>query len=182
MAQIRNLSFLRSIPEFGAKLVEALQDITTRVSNVATQTNASPEAAQQAPPPQINALKIVAGGGVAHVQIVDNNSIYRGIQYHVQYATDPAFTSPITEHLGPSRDRRIPVGKRPLYWRAYSDYPTSSHSDPVYHGGNTPQSIAATGTDQPPIPAGQGSGTGYPGQISGHGPVQFRGAIAPKRG
>ena len=179
MSKVRNLDFLAHLPEFGSKLVEALKDYGKQISNIAQQVNANPSASQQAPPPQINSLTVSAGGGVAHAQIQDNNAIYRGIHYHVQYATDPGFSSPVTVHLGPSRDARIPVGSQPLYWRAFSDYPTSEHSQPVYHNNNLP--IAAAGTSQPPIPSGQGSGTGYPGQIAGYGPVPYRGAIAPKR-
>ena len=178
---VRNLPFLRSIPQFGSRLVEALQDIQKLVNNVGQQTNAEPTAQEIAPPPQIHALNVTAGAGVAHVQITDENPVYRGISYHVQIATDRGFSAPITQHMGPSRDIRIPVGNQPLYYRAFSDYPTSAPSSPIYHGGAAPVPIAATGTDQPAIPFGQGSGTGYPGQISGHGPVPYRGSAPPRR-
>lgn len=178
--RIRNLPFLRSLP-FGDRLVESLQDLQTGIKNISQQINAHPDSQTQAPPPQINALKVTASGGVAHVQVIDNNAIYRGIEYHVQYSTDPSFSSPVTAHMGPSRDIRIPVGAGPLYYRAFSDYQTSSPSTPVYHGGQNPLPIAATGTTQPEVPAGQGSGTGMPGQLSGYGPIPFRGNTPPKR-
>lgn len=177
---IRNLAYLRSLP-FGARLVESLQDLQQGIKNMAMQGNLNPDGQVQDAPPQVNAISVTAGGGVAHVQITDNNAIYRGIQYHVQYATDPGFTAPITQYLGPSRDARIPVGNTPLYYRAFSDYPTGSHSAPVYHGGSTPIAVTASGTSQPAIPKGQGSGTGTPSQISGFGPIPFRGTNPPKR-
>ena len=178
---VRNLSYIRTIPVFGPRLYETLSDILTQQSNAAMQTNANPSGGSQAPPPQINALTVTAGAGIAHVQITDNNQMYRGVKYHVQYATEPGFSNPITAHMGPSRDLRIPVGTQPLYYRAFSDYPTSDTSNPVYHGGSTPIAVTASGTDQPPIPTGKGSGTGTPGQISGHGPIPFRGSAPPKR-
>jgi len=178
---VRNLSELAQIPGFGHKLVQSLKDLRTLIQNTAQQTNASPAGQESPAPPQINALKVVASGGVAHIQITDDNPIYRGTTYHVQYATDPGFTNPVNHYMGPSRDIRIPVGTQPLYYRAFSDLPTSGVSAPVYHGGAVPVAVAASGGSQPPIPAGQGSGTGTPGQISGHGPIPFRGALPPKR-
>lgn len=178
---IRNLPFIRTIPVFGDRLFEALTDIQKGVRNIAMQGNLNTAGEAQSPPPQINALHVVASGGVAHVQITDNNDIYRGVRYHVQYSTDPGMSQPITAHMGPSRDIRIPVGSQPLYYRAYSDYETSSHSDPVYHGGAQPIAVSATGTEPPPVPPGQGSGTGTPSQISGYGPIPYRGTAPPKR-
>ena len=178
---IPNLPYIRSIPVFGSRLAETIQAVVKQVSNVGQQTNATPAAQETPPPPQINALSVTAGGGVAHVQITDNNPIYRGTTYHVQYSTTPGFESPVNHFLGPSRDMRIPVGNQPLYYRAFSDTPTSGASTPVYHGGAQPVAVAASGTIQPPIPAGQGSGTGFPGQISGHGPIPYRGNTPPKR-
>jgi hypothetical protein len=179
--EVRNLPELTTMPSYGHKLVQALKDLRTMIRNVAQQTNAFPVAQEMSAPPQINALSVTASGGVAHVQIIDNNPIYRGTTYHVQYATDPGFSAPCNHYMGPSRDARIPVGTQPLYYRAFSDVPTSGASAPVYHGGAIPRAVAATGSTPPPIPAGQGSGTGFAGQISGHGPIPFRGATPPRR-
>lgn len=178
---IPNLPYIRSIPVFGSRLVETLSALKKQIGNVGQQTNALPTGESTPPPPQIHALSVVASGGVAHVQITDENAIYRGINYHVRYATDINFTHPITVPMGPSRDIRIPVGSQPLFYQAFSDYPTSAPSAPVFHGGAIPVPVAAIGTEQPPIPLGQGSGTGYPSQLSGHGPVPYRGSAPPKR-
>ena len=168
---------------YGEMIKESFDDVQKQLGNLSSQTNASLTNAQNSPPPSPNAVHVVASGGVAHIQITDNNeNLYRGVQYHVQYA--PAgtnFAAPITYHMGPSRDARIPVGTQLLQYRVFSDYPTSPASAPVYHGGATPIAIAATGTEQPPIPLGMGSGTGTPGEISGFGPVPWRGSSPPRR-
>ena len=176
-----NVSALRGQPIWGNFIFKAFRNIQRQLANVSVQANAALDAPQNAAPPQINALKVTASGGVAHVQITDNNQVYRGISYHVDVATDPAFSAPCTFHMGPSRDFRIPVGTQPLYYRAFSDYATSPPSAPVYHGGAAPTPVAASGTSLPAIPQGQGSGTGYAGQISGHGIIPFRGMSVPKR-
>lgn len=183
MALIRNLPTLRNMPTWGQRIVEAFQDVQKQLSNTSTQTNANLTAPQNAAPPQINALTVTASGGVAHAQITDSNeSLYRGVNYHLQYAVaGTGFAAPVTFHMGPSRDARIPVGTQTLEYRAFSDYPTSPASPPVYHGGSQPVAIAAIGSDQPPIPSGMGSGTGMPSQISGFGPVPWRGSNPPKR-
>lgn len=177
-----NVQALRNMPNWGRYIFEAFRNIQKQLSNTSVQTNSSLTGSQSAPPPQINAINVTASGGVAHVQITDNNqNLYRGVTYHVQYSTDPGFANPITHHMGPSRDARIPVGTQPIYYRAFSDYPTSEASVPVYHGGSQPVPVTASGTEQPPIPAGQGSGTGFPSQISGFGPIPWRGINPPKR-
>ena len=182
MANDPNVQAIKNMPQWGQLLFNAFRNMQRQLSNSSLQTNANLKASQASPPPQVNAVSVTAGGGVAHVQITDNNeSLYRGVNYHVQYATEPGFNAPITHHMGPSRDIRIPVGTQPLYYRVFSDYPTSAHSDPVYHGGAAPIAIAATGSSQPSIPSGMGSGTGTPSQISGFGPIPWRGANPPKR-
>jgi hypothetical protein len=182
MANDPNVDAVQNLPVFGKFIYLAFQKVQKQLTNISLQANVSLASSQNEPPPQVNALSVTASGGVAHVQVTDNNqNIYRGIHYHVQYAADPGFANPITFHMGPSRDARIPVGTQPLYWRAFSDYPTSAPSIPVYHGGSTPQAIAAIGTEQPAIPAGMGSGTGTSTQISGFGPIPWRGANPPKR-
>jgi len=194
---IRNLARIRlmMVPEpsqdpnappmrtnYGQLIEEAFNDVQRQLENTSTQTNSSLLGNENSAPPQINSVSVTASGGVAHIQIIDNNpNLYRGITYHVQYATDSAFSRPCNGPSGPSRDIRIPVGTEPLYYRVFSDYPTSPPSQPVYHGGQFPVAVAATGATQPPVPAGQGSGTGTPGQVSGYGPVPWRGNVPPRR-
>lgn len=175
---VRHLAAIRAADPM---MYETLTDIINGHDAAATQTNASSNG-QTPTPPRINALTVQAKDGIFHASITDNGQIYRGINYHLQYSTDPQFSAPITVHLGPSRDYRGHIGNQTLYWRAYSDYPTSAHSQPVYHGGAQPLPVAGGGSQSgPTIPAGQGSGTGQPGQISGYGPVPYRGSAPPKR-
>lgn len=177
-----NVQAIRQMPLWGKYAYQAFRNIQKQLQNLSTQGNAALNGPQVYPPPQINAVSVTASGGVAHIQITDNNpNLYRGVQYHVQYATDAGFSSPCNGPSGPSRDIRIPVGNQPLYYRVFSDYPTSAPSTPVYHGGSTPIAVAATGDTAPPVPAGQGSGTGTPGQISGYGPLPWRGNNPPRR-
>ena len=178
-----NVQAVRNLPEWGKYIFDAFRNVQKQLGNLSTQVNGSLTAPQNSAPPQINAISVKASGGVAHVQITDNNeNLYRGVHYHVQYSTDPGFSAPITHFMGPARDARISVGTQPLYYRAYSDYPTSPASVPQYHGGAQPIAVAAIGTEQPAIPSGMGSGTGTASQISGFGPIPWRGANPPKRG
>lgn len=177
-----NVQAVRQMPMWGKYIFDAFRGIQKQLQNLSTQTNGALDASTNSSPPQINAVNVTASGGVAHVQITDNNqNLYRGVQYHVRYSATPGFEAPVTYHMGPSRDARIPVGTSPLYYQAFSDYPTSGASAPVYHGGAQPSPVAATGTDQPPIPLGMGSGTGTPSQISGFGPIPWRGNSPPRR-
>src|ERR1700734_1659119 len=181
MASDPNVQALRQMPTWGKYIFDAFRNIQGQLKNVSIQ-GSNLTGPENQPPPQINAVTVTASGGVAHVQIVDNNpNLYRGTQYHVQYATDAAFSAPCNATAGPSRDIRIPVGTQPLYYRVFSDYPTSPSSPAVYHGGSQPVAVAATGSTAPPVPAGQGSGTGTPGQISGFGPIPYRGNTPPRR-
>lgn len=178
---IPNLPYIRAIPKIGARLAETITALQKQIANIGQQTNATPWAQETPAPQPPDAISVNASGGVAHVQITDSGPIYRGTTYHVQYSATPGFESPVNHFMGPSRDVRIPVGTTPLYYRVIKDTPVSGHSAPVYHGGPTPIPVAASGTDQPAIPSGQGSGTGLPGQISGFGPIPYRGTSPPRR-
>lgn len=183
MASDPNVQALRGMPMWGKYIFDAFRNVQRQLANVSTQGNLALDAPQNTAPPSPNAVTVTASGGVAHVQITDNNqNLYRGINYHVQYSADAGFSAPCNGPSGPSRDIRIPVGTQALYYRVFSDYPTSPASAPVYHGGASPVAVAATGTEQPAIPSGQGSGTGTTGQISGSGPIPWRGNNPPKRG
>jgi len=185
MALIRNLESLRTIPGFGQKLVEALQDLQKLASNVASQTNSALKGAQGHPPPPINALHVEGGAGIYHAYITDQNqSIYRGIQYTLEYSEDPSFSTFHVAHMGPSRDHRLNIGlPGPLHFRAYSGYPTSPSSTPVYHGTQVnPIAVSGGGTTPPILRGGQGSGTNPP-NLGGGGFGQFpwRGTTPPRR-
>jgi hypothetical protein len=198
MALIRNLSQIREMQVpvqstderkpawkgYGKLIVEALSDVQGMLQNLSNQTNASLKASSGSPPLSPDSVHVTASGGVAHVQIVDNGDFFRGKTYHVAVSPTPGFESPCTLYSGPSRDVRIPVGNQSLYYRVVADNGSvSAQSGPIYHtaGGVSPVPVAATGTEQPAIPSGQGSGTGLPGQISGYGPTPYRGTQPPRR-
>jgi len=171
--------------QFGHLLTQAFDDVVQRIRNIGQQTNAQPSAQETPAPPAPDELRVAAGGGVVHLQAVHYAPIYRGITYHFHAAslTDPSFSSPVTLYSGPNRDVRIPVGTAPMHYAVTCDYQTSGSSPVTYHtaGGISPKAVAAIGSEQPPLPPGQGSGTGFPGQISGYGPIPYRGSIPPRR-
>ena len=173
---IRNLPYLRSLPEFGAKLYEALSDLDRNSDTIAQQTNASPGQKPYAPP-SVTGLNVVAQNGSFHAQITDNNDIYRGINYHLEFDTDPGFSNPHPVDMGSSREHTMFLGNGTFYFRAFSSYSTGPASSPAYHGhSGSPTAVFGGGTVGPPqlLPS-QGSGTGGPRQgVSGPGPIPFR--------
>lgn len=180
--QLPNLSYFRGLklpdsPEFGARLYQAFSDIVTKSTNTEQQTNANPEGPPSAPP-KINGVQVSGQDGFIHVAVTDNNEIYRGVRYYVEHADNPHFTNPQVIPMHDSRNVTFPVGNQTRYVRAYSAYPSSHPSEPVYHGGAQP--IAVNGGGSTPGPlflASQGSGTGEAGVgLQGPGKVAFRSA------
>lgn len=163
-------------------LYKALKSIVADVSNIGSQTNSALGGTQTEPPPAVDQLIVNASGGVAHLQAVHNVPIYRGIEYHYHVSADGGSTWS-TLYSGPNRDVRIPVGSASLHYAVTCDYPTSPSSPVTHYTGGTTKSKAVTaiGTEPPPMPSSQGSGTGTPGQMAGYGPVAWRGATPPRR-
>lgn len=178
---IRNLDFIRNvnqqnINELGPKLAEALLDLLQKVDNSAMQTNSNPNGDPQ-PPPGINGLKVTGKNGQFDIAIQDDNDIYRGINYYVEYADNPDFTNPRVIDMGTSRNETRFLGDTELYWRGYSAYPGSAPGEPVYFGGpSSPTKVKGGGqVGGPDFLPSQGSGTGAPGQgLMGPGKVAFR--------
>src|SRR6185312_10262420 len=178
---VRNLPYLRALstpemPGFGAKLVEALQDLITHHANLTQQVNGN-SAGQPQAPPQVNGLTVSGQNGHFSGAIQDNNPIYRGIQYYVEHDTDPNFSNPTVVHLGDSRNFNMFLGSGKRYWRAYSAYGSSSPSKAVYHGGQAaPVGVEGGGNiGGPAVLPSQSSGTGTPGQgLVGPGITPFR--------
>lgn len=172
---IRNLDYLKSLPDFGAKLYEALSDLASQINTHAMQTNANPQGATIAPP-RIAGVVATAQNGHFSIQITDNGKIYRGIQYYVEHADNPSFTNPQVIHLGDARNHYIFLGSVTRYFRAYSSYASSAPSAPAYHGGATPVAVVGGGTVGGPVfQSSQGSGTGAPGAgLQGPGVAAFR--------
>lgn len=164
------------------EVFEALEDILDLQTQTMTQANISPSGQTSAPPP-ISSLSVVASGGVFDMSIVDFNPVTRGINYFIEYSTTPSFVAPTVIDLGASRNHRANLGNQTFFFRAYSAYPTSPRSNPVYFGTQSnPTGVVGGGTFTGPAPqASQGSGTsnGASSGDGGFGNQQSRGKNNP---
>ena len=179
---MRNLDFLRTMPpgvtlqEVGSRLYEALSDVDAQQKTIAQQTNANPTG-RPLPPPAIDGLTVTGQNGHFHAQIQHGGEFYRGVQYHLEYADNPAFQKPHSIDMGASREHTILLGNGTYYWRASAAYASSAAGPPAYHGGaHSPQPVSGGGIVGPPAFLDpQGSGTGAPGEgLAGPGPIPFR--------
>ena len=181
MAQIRNLDLIRSWKStengaWGQRIYESLRDFLGQFTNLSQQVNGNGSGQPQAPH-AINSVSVAAQNGHFSVAIQDTSEVYRGINYFIEHADNPAFTNPQIEHIGTSRNATFFFGSATRYWRAYSAYPGSPPSPPVYFGGSAqPTAVSGGGEIGPPaFQAAQGSGTGAAGTgLSGFGPIPFR--------
>jgi hypothetical protein len=178
----RNRAFIKSkYPE----IFEALEDFGFFTENLANQTNSDPRSAAVAAPPAISKLTVTAAQGVHEIAIEDNTSpVVRGINYYAEYSPSKNFSQPTVIDLGSSRNYRKFLGNQTLFWRAYSSYPNSARSEPVYHGApNNPFPVIGGGAiTGPTLAPSNGSGTaqGADGSDGGFGNQPFRGKIRPQ--
>jgi hypothetical protein len=183
---IRNLEWLRSLPQIGAKLREIVDDLNMQHGNVEQQVNGNGQG-QPVAPPAIGGLKVTAQNGHFRFSITDNSPLYRGVSYFVEHADNPHFTNSETVHLGASREHRLFLGNSTIYARAYSSYPTSGPGTPAYFGSQVqPRAISGGGSvgAGPAYGESQGSGTGAAGAgLQGPGVAPFRSTdgAPPKR-
>jgi hypothetical protein len=167
-----------------------LQRMINAIVQTATNATVSPLGAL-APPPSVGALNIKSSGEIIHATISDSAPIQKGINYFVEYATEPNFLAPHVYHLNASRGHFVTLPSKTdsgaaqnWYARAYSQYPGSGPSRPVYFGGLSPTAITLTGTTQLTPLASTGSGTASPagGQGGwGLGKIPNRPSQGPKR-
>ena len=185
MASDANVQALRTMPQWGKYIYDAFRGVQQQLRNVAAQTNANLDGAQNCAPPQLNGLHVDGGAGVYHVYLTDyNQNLYRGAEHTAYYSETPDFANAHAVHLGPARDIRVNLGHPgPLYWAANHGYgPSSPPSSPVYFGGAQPVGVTAMGTVAPPLRPSQGSGTNQPNQpFGGYGQLPHRGNSAPRR-
>ena len=182
---IRNLSWLRGLPDIGAKLHEIVSDLNKQHQNIAQQLNGN-GVGQPNAPPAIGGLQVTGQNGHFNIAIVDASPVYRGIQYFVEHTDNPQFTNPHVIHLGDSRNHNIYLGNVTRYWRAYSAYASSPAGKPVYFGSSaTPTPVVGGGPNGgPAFTSSQGSGTGVAGAgLQGPGVAPFRSptGLPPKR-
>lgn len=172
---VKNIDYIRNQDP---KLAEALESLAAAHSNHVQQTNGA-STGDPIPPPAINRLHVTAADGHFSAAITDNGNIYRGVQYYIEHADNPAFKSPTVVHLGDSRNWHSFLGNTTRYFRAYSSYQSSGPSAAIYHGGsNAPSPVAGGGA----IPGAsllpsESSGTAVAGQgITGPGIAPWRSA------
>jgi hypothetical protein len=128
------------------------------VNSLGRATGVDPSGTIAAPAP-IGSLSVIAADGIFDLAITDNSAVNRGIFYFAESDTSPAFSKPRVHFMGSSRNLRLALGNRTLYWRAYSQYLGSDPSGPVTFG-TPPSAVAGGGTAAgPQLQASTGSGT-----------------------
>ena len=153
-----NLPNLEWIRQKDPRLLETILALSQHVENLSNNSVASTQSDYPAPS-NIGAVNVTAADGIHDVKITDNAVIRRGVNYFLEYATEPHFTNPIVVHIGTSRNWRGYLGNLTTYWRAYSQYPGSKPSAPVYFGGSTPTQVIGGGSAGPTLQSSSGSGT-----------------------
>jgi hypothetical protein len=164
----RNIEYVRKTD---ARLAECLKDLQDGVNAAALQAGVDAKGLLPAPP-SIGELNITAANGIVSASITDNSGIYRAINYWLEWSLTPGFENPRLIFLGPSRTWDGALGNQTAYFRAYSQYPGSSNSTPVYFNGNAP--IVLGGASPPPTTPSTGAGTGTNSGGTGSGTQPFR--------
>lgn len=156
---LKHIGYIRS--EFGSQLADELQGIRDALNSGLQQVTASAQGTTD-PPGPIASLTVTAANGVFDFAIVDNSSVLRGINYFVEYSTTPNGPWKVID-LGASRNDRRFLDSGIYYFRAYSSYPTSARSNPVYFGTQAaPTAVNGGGAIAGPAGlASQGSGTSF---------------------
>jgi hypothetical protein len=175
-------------PRLGSLIKRIIQSVNTTAKNASV----SPTGQLAAPPPP-DSVNVVAGGGLAHVQITHNASVNKGINYFTEADTNPNFTQPHVIDHGASRSSHpfpLPAfdssGKaQSWHFRSYAQYPGSLPSKPTTFGGaNGATPVSVGGSVNLTMLPSTGSGTASPtGGQGGHGfgVVATRPAPGPKR-
>jgi hypothetical protein len=188
----REVQYMRNVGDFGPRLARALTRLMDGINNLAVNMAADPTRTVN-PPPKIQALTVKTdGNGNVHAVITDNSPLQKGVNYFVEYSTNPAFFQAHVEHLGPGRTLRpmpLPANDdngnpQSWYFRAYSQYPGGKPSAAVNFGGTIATAVAVGGSARLTLLSSTGSGTAQAtGQQAGYGfgRVLFRPAPGPKR-
>lgn len=159
--QLPNLSVIR---EKYPELVSAFNSLMQTDSNLSDQTATDAQSTNSGAPPQISGINVTESGGIHDVQITDNTPGQRGRGYFAEYSDSKDFQNYHTIALGPSQNHRANLGSGQFYWRAYSAYGSSNHSQPVIHGGSTATAVGSGTMAGPALQqkqGGQGFGPKY---------------------
>ena len=155
-AVLRHLGWIES--NFDPRLAETFRELLQEVNLIGTQTGAS--GTRLPAPPNIRAISVTAQNGQFTITLTDPDGQAGqslGIHYFLEWDTNPAFTNPTVEDVGPARGESLQLGNLTLYWRAYSQYRNSPISKKIVYGGTSPIAVAGGGNAVPP-PLGGGSG------------------------
>jgi hypothetical protein len=144
------------------------------------------------PPTAPNGINVSAGSDHIHVTLTDNNQRSRALHYWLEYSVnDPNFLAPHPIHLGPDRDRVIPLPAKDLssnvysyYFRGYAAYLSSKTASKkiVFGGSMSPTPVTLSGSSQLAFLPSTGAGTAATnGQQGGQGFGQPQFA-QPRRG
>jgi hypothetical protein len=149
------LRHMHDIATANPKLGQCLDDVVAAIGSISDGAAVSPHGSPLSAPPPVTAISVTAQNGISHVTWSDGTApIAKGIQYHLEVDTDPAFPSPHVISTGPSRGWRGSLGGGPLYYRVMSQYPGGPASKPLAH----PVAVDAGGLAGPPLTS-TGSGT-----------------------
>lgn len=164
---IDRLSFLKEITDRDPHLGLLLQNLFDGVDGIGNQIGVVGKGKLQ-PPDPIKAINVSAGTDHVHVTLHDPSSVRKGVQYFVEWATNPTFAGAHVEDLGSSRGRVIGLpakdqGNNPItyYFRATSQYHGSdAQANHIVFGGKfTPTGVTLTGSSKLTLLSSQGSGT-----------------------
>lgn len=147
--------------------------VQNAINNISDQSNSDPTANATKAPAQLSGFNVVESGGIHDIQFTDNSPGYRGKNFFADYSTTPDFAQYHTIDTGASQNHRANLGSGTYYWRGYHSYPTSDHSQPVYHGGIKPAPVGSGVQAGPPLQPKMGS--------TGYGPVFTRTSTPPVR-
>lgn len=182
---------LEEVRQQNPGLGSLLGRLVRALNTMATSAGLSP-IGKSDPPPTVGSVSVKAANGLAHVTIADDAPIQKPIEYFIEHDTSPNFPAPHVAHLVASRGAFLSLpsltdagAAQSWYFRAYSQYPGSHPSQPVYFGGISPTAVSVGGTVQLTPLASTGSGTASPtgGQGGwGRGKIPVRPPQGPKRG
>lgn len=170
MPVLPNLGWIET--NFDPRLAETIRQLSQHLDTIATQAGVSGTVTKA--PPAIRSIAVTAHNGYHAIALSDPEGAAApslGIHYFADWDTSPAFSTPQTIHLGPSRNAYVNLGSQTVYWRAYSQYRNSPRSAMIVHGGSSPTPVAGGGTIAGPTPApsqgsgGAGGGGGFGGGV-----------------
>jgi len=150
----------------GHIVAKALDDLNSGVGTVANRLANDPNGTEVIPTNIAGVSAKHLGNGLVDIAINDPSLIQSAISYHVEYDTNPNFTSSRYAFLGPSRNHTITLPNGIYYIKAYSQYQYGGSPS----NGKVTGPIVVQGSASGTLLATQGSGTGNPGQSNqGHG-------------